>query len=559
MAQPQNARPAVPRAGAEAKSKLDASQPPRAEKSKPAPRKSGRPADAQRKNPPGALARPEGALERSALAQFIDKAIQQQLTIDKVPASPRADDAEFLRRVYLDITGVIPPAEKVVAFLDSKDPAKRAKVIDDLLASPAYGRHMADIWQNMLLPRNSDNRRLQSEPLHKWLSEAFNDNKGWDKVVSDFLTATGPVDKNGAVTFYLANPTPDKVTDIVTRLFLGVQLQCAQCHNHPFTSWKQDEYWGMAAFFSKVRMNGKVKGAAKKGITLAIDETGKGKGPKLPVSALRVPPKFLQGEQPRLDRNTPYRPVLAKWLTSPENPFFARAMVNRMWGHFFGRGFVNPVDDMHDKNPASHPVLLDVLAGQFAKGGFDVKDLARAICNSQTYQRTSKPVGDNENDDALFSHMAIKVMSPEQLFDSLESVVGGQKTKPRAAANGKKPNPAKKKNPAGARMAFVTFFQTEDGADPTEFQWGIPQALRLMNSPQLSNGAALLNKVLTKKGQSPGRVIEQLYLATLSRRPTAQETTRLTAYVAKQDGPSRKAYSDILWALLNSSEFSLNH
>jgi hypothetical protein len=378
-------------------------------------------------------------------------------------------------------------------------------------------------------------------------------------VVSDFLTATGPADQNGAVTFYLASPTPDKVTDIVTRLFLGVQLQCAQCHNHPFTSWKQDEYWGMAAFFSKVRMNGKVKGAAKKGITLAVNETGKGKGPKLPVSARRVPPKFLQGEQPRLDRNAPYRPVLAKWLTSPENPFFARAMVNRLWGHFFGRGFVNPVDDMHDKNPASHPLLLDVLAGQFAQGGFDVKHLIRAICNSQTYQRTSKPAGDNENDDALFSHMAIKVMSPEQLFDSLESVVGGQKTKQKAATNAKKPNQAKKKNPAGPRLAFVAFFQTEDGADPTEFQWGIPQALRLMNSPQLSNGAALLNKVLAQKAQSPARVIEQLYLATLSRRPTAQETRRLTAYVAKQDGPPRKAYSDILWALLNSSEFSLNH
>jgi hypothetical protein len=424
---------------------------------------------------------------------------------------------------------------------------------------------MADIWQNMLLPRNSDNRRLSAEPLHGWLGEAFNTNKGWDKVVYDFLTATGPADKNGAVTFFLANPTPERVTDSVTRLFLGVQLQCAQCHNHPFTSWKQDEYWAMAAFFGKVRMNGKVKGAAKKGITLAINETGKGKTPKLPVSAKRVPPKFLQGEQPRLDKNAPYRPVLARWLTAADNPFFARAMINRTWGHFFGRGFVNPVDDMHDKNPASHPLLLEVLAEQFAQSGFDVKNLIRAICNSQTYQRTSKPYGGNESDDALFSHMAIKVMSPEQLFDSLEKVVGGPKTNGKAPAKGKKPNQVKKpnaankKNPAGARIAFVTFFQTEDGADPTEFQWGIPQALRLMNSPQLSNGAALLNKVLAKKAPPPARVIEQLYLATVSRRPTAQETKKLTAYVAKQGNPPRKAYSDILWALLNSSEFIFNH
>jgi hypothetical protein len=314
----------------------------------------------------------------------------------------------------------------------------------------------------------------------------------------------------------------------------------------------------MAAFFSKVRMNGKPKKLAKQGISLAVSETGRGKVPRLPPSAKAVPPRFLQGKQPRLDKNGPYRPVLARWLTSPRNPFFARAMVNRTWAHFFGRGLVNPMDDMHEENAASHPVLLDVLAEQFGRSGFNVKDLIRVVCNSKAYQRTSKPAGGNEADDTLYSHMAIKVLAPEQLYDSLEQVVGRQ-GKAAARLKMNKKGQGKRKGPGGPRAAFVTFFLTDDGADPTEYQAGIPQALRLMNSPQLSNSAVLLNKVANDPGKRPGQVIEQLYLATVSRRPTGMEVERLTAYVRRQDGPSRKAYGDILWALLNSSEFALNH
>jgi hypothetical protein len=513
------------------------------------------------------LVKPAGKLDPVDLARFIDKAIQQQLNSEKVTASPPASDAEFLRRVYLDITGVIPPPEKVTAFIQSNDPKKRSQVIDELLASPNYGRHMADIWQAMLLPRNSDNRRLQAEPLYAWLKDSFNQNKPWSRVASELITARGTQEENGAVSFFIANPTPDKVTDTVTRLFLGVQLQCAQCHNHPFTTWKQTEYWAMAAFFTKVKMNGNVKNAAKKGVVLAVSEDSPGKGgkggkkPKLPLSAKIVPAKFLQGPEPRMNKNEPYRPVLAKWMTSATNPFFARAIVNRTWAHYFGRGFVNPVDDMHDKNAASHPLLLQVLAEQFAQGGFNVKDLVRAICNSETYQRTSKPSGNNESDEVLFSHMGIKVMSPEQMFDSLEKIGGGPgKNVPAGKKNKKPAQPNKKKGgPNNQRAAFVAFFQLGDGADPTEYQAGIPQALRLMNAPQLSNGNALLGKLVGIPDQQPAKVIEQLYLATVSRPPTLQEISRLADYVRRQDGPPRKAYSDVLWALLNSSEFVLNH
>jgi hypothetical protein len=315
----------------------------------------------------------------------------------------------------------------------------------------------------------------------------------------------------------------------------------------------------MAAFFTRVRTNANPKNAAKKGITLAIGEGGKGRAPKLPDSAKRVPPRFFQGEEPNVSSSEPLRPVLAKWLTAADNPFFARAMVNRTWAQFFGRGFVNPIDDMHKDNVPSHPELLQLLSRQFVASGYDLKFLIRAICNSQAYQRTSRPTAANEDDSALFSHMTIKVLTPEQLYDSLAVVIGtGDRPVGGRGKKGAKPAQQAKRGPVGARAQFVAFFGTEDGADPTEYQAGIPQALRLMNSPQLSNGAALLNQA-ARGNPPPARVIEQLYLATLSRRPTAAETARLTAYVGKHATEMRKAYGDILWALLNSSEFALNH
>jgi hypothetical protein len=488
------------------------------------------------------------------MARHIDRAIEQKLTAEKVPPSPRADDAEFLRRAALDITGVIPSAERVTAFLDSKDPNKREKLLDDLLASPQYGRHMADVWQHLLLPRDSDNRRLQPGPLVTWLEESFNANKGWDRIVRDLLTATGTQDESPAVTYFLANPTVDKQTDSVARLFLGVQLQCAQCHNHPFTRWKQDDYWAMAAFFMKVRPD-RVNQAAKAGNSPGISENGKGKPPRLPEAARTVPAKFFQGEQPRLDRDAPSRPVLADWIVSPKNPFFARAMVNRTWAQFFGRGFVNPVDDLRQDNTPSHPELLQNLAESFAAGSFDLKVLIKGICLSETYNRTSRPAAGNEKDETLFSHVLVKPLTPEQLYDSL-NVVLGSAPRGRETPGGK--GQVGRRLAGGPREQFIAFFAADEGALATEYHAGIPQALRLMNAPQMNNTNAVAAS-LAQGQRTPAQVVEQLYLSTLSRRPTAEETKRLTTYVEKHDGAPRQAYGDIVWAVLNSSEFALNH
>jgi hypothetical protein len=491
-------------------------------------------------------------LDATGVSGLIDRAIHERLLAGKIELSPPAGDAEFLRRVYLDILGVIPPADKAAAFLDSKDPAKRAKLIEELLASPLYGRHLADIWSTLLLPRTSDNRRVQFEPMRQWLEERFNKNQPWDQMVTDLVTASGEQDQNGAVTFFVANQTVDKFTDQVTRLFLGVQLQCAQCHNHPFTGWKQAEYWGMAAFFMKVRPDNAKQ--AKNKSSLAVSEVSGPRGGKnkLPESAKIVPAKFLGGAEPKLNSSEPYRPVLARWMTAPGNPFFARAMVNRVWGQFFGTSFVNPVDNMHDGNPPSHPELLQSLANQFVANQFDLKFLIRAICNSETYQRSSRPLAGNEEDDKLYSHMPIKVLTPEQLFDSLAAVSGpgdqnGDRVRPKQAAKGA---------PVGRRAQFVAFFQGAEEASITEYQAGIPQALRLMNSNEFRQGSALVNQV-AKPNVTAASALTQIYLTTLSRRPTPEEMQRLTAYVQKKD--TKAAYGDIVWAILNSSEFTLNH
>jgi hypothetical protein len=495
-------------------------------------------------------------MDSAALARHIDKLIDQRLRADRIDPSPLADDAEFLRRVYLDLTGKIPPAERAAAFLDSKDPGKRARLIDELLASPDYGRHQADVWQALLLPRTSQAFRFRSfyPPVIRWLEESFNANKPWDGMVREVLTASGPVDR-GPGFYYFANQSVDQLTDSFTKLFLGVQLQCAQCHNHPFTDWKRDDYWGMAAFFMKVRPNGRPQMVLRRGGTLQVSE-----GPRvfrnrqrLPDSARMVPAKFLGGQRPEVAADARLRPVLADWATSPSNPYFSRAMVNRTWAKLLGRGLVNPADDMHDANPPSHPELLADLAGQFAASGFDVKHLIRAICNSQTYQRTSKPAGNNADaGPEVFARMAIKVLTPGQHFDSLLVVYGPL---PNNVPRGRRPGMGR--FPFNPRDGFITFFNVEEGADPTEYQAGIPQVLRLMNARPFNRPAAL-NRILGEGPIDRNVVIEKLYLTTLARRPTAAERTRITAYLDKHKDRPRLAYADVLWALVNCSEFAVN-
>ena len=497
-------------------------------------------------------------LAPDAVVRQIDALIDAKLAAEKVTASPQAGDAEFLRRASLDLTGVIPTADAARAFLDDRDPAKRAKLIDQLLAADGYGGHLADLWTAKLYLKDSDNRFVAKEPLHKWLAEEFNKNTPWDALVTKLVTATGTAEDNPAVTFFMANRSVDKLTDAVGTHFLGQSVSCAQCHNHPFTAMKQTEYWGLAAFFSKVNTprprNAMMGGDNAK---LAVTEGNASSRSKdfFPESTLKVAPHVLDGTPVKVSASEPYRPALAKWLTAPDNADFARATVNRTWALLFGHGLVNPVEDMHEGNPASHPELLDLLAGQFAAAKFDLKHLTRTLMLTNAYQRSSKPTAGNAAAATLVGHATMKVMIPEQLYDSLQLLQARAGSAAGSREKGPKTQAIYKGGTGTGRDAFVTFFLAgADKPNAAEYEAGIPQALRLMNSRQTLGNNPGAARSFAKPGAKPADTLEEMYLATLTRRPTPDETTKMLAYL-KDGGPTGLA--DVLWVLTNTSEFVL--
>lgn len=511
------------------------------------------------------------------VAADIDRLVNLKLAEAKVPASAVADDAEFLRRVYLDITGRIPTASQTTAFLDSPDPAKRAKLIDELLASSHYGQHFGTIWINLFVRRDANQiRPPDPRPLQKWLAEGFNQNHGWDQTVRAILTAEGTGPEG---TWFILNgdsrniPQPNIITRSVSNLFLGVNMQCAECHDHPLNdAWKQTDFWGVAAFFGRVRNTGGAKGAGgivESATPVAVKGGGKNPQPKVSGPAIAIPdtafknvgkvvPAQMPGgkEPPELDAKGPLRPAFAAWLTAGENPYFARTAVNRLWAHFLGTGFVNPLADFSDDNPPSHPELLARLAQEFTASGYDQKHLIRCICNSQAYQRTSRPLPDNKKDDKLFSHMGVKVLSPNVLADSLTVALETTNLFPAPPAPAKRGTGAQPPTYSPTEQ-FINFFTTkEEDAEPGEYAHGVPQALRLMNQVQFNAGGAVVERLMKTAG-TPEKIVEGLYLAALSRRPSPAETKEMTDFVARQKTP-RDGYNGVLWVLINSSEFIIN-
>jgi hypothetical protein len=339
------------------------------------------------------------------------------------------------------------------------------------------------------------------------------------------------------------------LTDLSSRYFLGVRLNCAQCHDHPFAEWKQQDYWGMAAFVAQIQTPGRPK---------KVHLAGVQDDPRITLSSVQnadaidgfqsQPPKILRGEKLQADGDSTLRSVLAQWIISDENPYFARAMVNRMWWHFFGRGIVNPVDDMHIGNPASHPELLEEVSLWFAESGFNVKLLCRAIVMSRTYQKTSRLREQDEAGAELFARMPIKVLIAEQLFNSLVQILGSPGKTPSIDAR------------LGARYEFCQYFASDGDPDPTRYERGIPHLLRQMNSPQFAgrNLSALVERI-ADPARSAKETIDELFLAILARYPTTAEQNSIQAHIRSGDGSRHAAYRELAWPLLMSSEFSLNH
>jgi hypothetical protein len=484
----------------------------------------------------------------ASVTRSIDEQLDAKLESAGLIAAPVATDAEFLRRVSLDLHGVVPTAGEVRTFLADTATDKRAQLIDRLLADQRFAVHLADQWDDFLMP-GTDDLQVEKKRLTAWLEEAFQ-TQTWDRIAYDLLTASGKREENPAVVYLLKGRetlTPPEVTDLVSQYFMGVRLNCAQCHDHPFTTLKQSEYWGMAAFFTEIQYTDRRQ--QKSGL---IRDDAAVPLEKLENAAKLRTPKFLGSEAFQARSGVPRRAALAEWITSVSNPYFARAMANRTWAQLFGRGLVDPVDDMHHDNGATHPELLAALAERFAASGFDLRDLYRAICNSAAYQRTSMPLRGRELVTASYERMAVKVLTPEQLYDSLAIVVPPSGT-PKGGRN------------ADPREEFVRFFRSEGEPNPMAYTRGIPQTLRMMNSPQLlspSHEAALVRRIVESGSlgsEKTADALERLYVHVLARKPTDDERKTLDDFLAKHPGERDEAYAEILWALINSSEFSLNH
>ena len=474
------------------------------------------------------------------------------------PAQP-ATDAEFLRRVYLDLTGRIPSVSEVYEFDDDARPDRRMRLVDQLLNHRDHATHLATVWRRFLLPDGVDLSRYGgTSGLEQWLVNHFVDNNPYDQIVRELLQAEGRVTKSGPVLFYTAlKLSPEEIASQTARAFLGMRMECAQCHDHPFDDrWAQDDFWGYAAFFARIsRPQGKLETVSS---VLRVRDSKRG-DVTLPDTDEIVPPRFPHGElleeQPD---STSRRQELSDWLTRRSSEQFARATVNRVWAQLFGLGLVEPVDDMRPDNPPVCPDVLDELAQYFVRTGFDLKGLFRTLVLTDAYQLSSRSGEDDSQRRRSFAQMSIKSFTAEQLYDCIATA-----TRLQAMQSSRNGQDGLMRFDNNSRRAFLEQFRAPPG-QPTEYHAGIPQALTLING-RLVNSAAdisrsgLLNSMPPFFGDK--QRVETLFLATLSRQPTTQERTFMLDYVraAKTKQEKQETFGNILWALLNSAEFTLNH
>ncbi|MFT4554901.1 MAG: DUF1549 and DUF1553 domain-containing protein [Planctomycetales bacterium] len=507
----------------------------------------------------------------------IDRLIRAGWTDNEVTPSERADDSEWLRRVYLDTVGRIPPAQEVRAFLADKRPDKRSIAVDALLDDEDYIRNWTTVWTNLLIGR-SNPREVNRPALQKYLRESFAENRGWDDIVTDFIAAEGSHDENGATNFLLAHVNNQAVpaTAITGQVFLGLQLQCTQCHNHPFNNQKQDEFWAFNSFFKQIKVQDQPISSNPRVRKVALVNTRDGGATFYETRQGVMKAVFPSFEGRSIDASdyVDRRAELAKLMTDGESPQIARAFVNRMWQHFFGAAFTPQVDDMGSHVAVSHPELLDELARQFVRSGYDTKQLVRWICNSEAYNLTSRfnseetNVGDDPTlgNEPLFSRVYVKQMTVEQLFDSL--LVATQAHEVFGATW-----EAVAERRQQWLQQFVMAWDTDENDEADLFDGTIPQALMMMNGDLVdlaleSDRGTLLGKV-ARSSASEKEKIETIALAALSRMPSRQESTAVRKLirdsVATNAGPAdqqlamRSGLQDLFWACLNSNEFILIH
>lgn len=501
------------------------------------------------------------AISADELAAHIDAHLTAAWKSANITPAPPATDSEYVRRIYLDLIGRIPSVAETLDFLDDARPNKRQLLVDNLLERGAWAAHFANTWRDLLLAgSNNPELRNQVSALETWLRLRFAVNMPYDRLARELITAevqaaqnVDPNQPSPAAFFQSAEFKPELLAASTSRVFLGIQLQCAQCHDHPFASWKRQQFWQFAAF---LKDSASTETASPVANVLAVFQDSN--SIKIPDTQIVVKPEFLDGTTPNFVSGQAKRTILARWITDQRNPWFAQAAVNRLWDHFFGRGLVNPVDHLDTAGPPSQPELFDELAQQFILHGYDLKYIIRAITASDAYQRSSQQTSDVVSDQqlALFARMPLRRMSGDQLYASFVEATGYQ-------------SPAVSNSPladASPRDDFQSRFN-DSSVPRTEAPTTILQALSVMNGKYVAVATdPKQSRVFAAIADAPylntsGR-IELLFLAALSRRPDAAEQQTITRYLASANSNShneRAALADVFWALLNSAEFVLNH
>ncbi len=490
---------------------------------------------------------------------FIDDELLKRLESLKVPPSPPAGDAAFLRRVSLDLTGEQPAPEEIRRFLADPAPDKRAQLIDRLLASPefvAFWRiKLGDLLQISVARQNNGAYRYQA-----WIDQCLKKNEPWDEVVRTLLTAVGDptdIEKGGPVNYAMDAIEPNVQAELTAQRFLGLRIRCAQCHDHPFDVWTQDAYFGLASFFAKVQRGGAGGPGAMMGrTTITIN-------PKGQVVHLRtkqsVEPRLLDGKAVTIAANEDPRKSLAAWMTAPDNPYFARATANWVWSQLFGKGLVDPPDDMSRANPPIHPELLDALARHFVADKFNLRNLVRDIAVSETYGLSSATVPGNERDTRLFSHQLARPLTAHQMADAL-----AQATDVPNRFAGVARRVIELPDPMAASTildAFGRCPRTVTCASTPAPALSLRQALLLIGGDVIESKVASLNGYMSsalKLELEPEELVENLYFRTVCRPPTAEELSHWAAEL-KHASSKKEAAEDLFWALLNSREFAFNH
>jgi len=497
----------------------------------------------------------------------VDTLVNAKLRSMQILPSELSSDVEFLRRVHYDLIGLPPTPAEVRAFLADKDPKKRARKIDDLLERPEHAEYWAQKWADLFRIRFDLLRDKGTWGYYRWVRDSIAANKPFDRFVTEILTATGSSDQNPPANFWRVFNTTEDATEAATQVFLGIRLQCARCHDHPFEKWVQKDYYGFAAFFSQV---GRKAGPRRDDQVIFCSET--------PAQARHsttgevLDPKYLDGASVKVGTGQDAREVLARWLTGKDNPYLARATVNRLWSHLFGRGLIDPVDDIRSSNPPLNAPLLDALAKDFIDHNFDVRHLLRTILNSRTYQLASRTNPTNADDRINFSHAVPRRLSAEQMLDSINQITGTREN-----FRSRVPGAGTIALPVGGLRAsqlpdrnltseMLDLFGRPRGdssctCERTE-EASMIHALHLINAAsigkRLSDPNGTVARLVKTAGITDKQLVEELILLGLCRYPTEQEKTTVGGHFAKIGNPQTAA-EDILWALLNSREFLFNH